>query len=170
MISYSDYVLSENPWAYWPLNDVSLFGLYGENQKIMDVTGNDRHLVSQPTDKVHFNLAFSIRPDVPNFPADSLPIRGISVDGKVTDTSLYAPLSEGTSLVYLPKAAEAHRSDVSPEATTVSHQLKRRKVRAEFLLNLPPLSAQNSGGNCSTVQYPIFVIGRNVFMGSNRIL
>lgn len=52
MISYSDYVLAQQPWAYWPLNDDSLT-VYNENHMVIDCSGNERHLTA---DNTRYNL------------------------------------------------------------------------------------------------------------------
>lgn len=94
MISYSDLVLAEKPWAYWPLNDVSVAHIYDENQYLIDVSGNNHHL---SIDKDHLGsvigqsvfvpgeiLSFDTPPSL--VPKDSLPIRGLKVLGSTLST------------------------------------------------------------------------------------
>lgn len=150
MSSYSDYVLAERPWAYWPLNDHSA-GLVGENQYLIDVSGNSRHLSASP------NIVFqSIISQNGSFPSDSIPIRGIKVNGSTANQG-FGFLGENTSL-YLSTGLDAHVNDVYPENTFISHQLFRKKIKAEFLIDGNILAAQQVG-SCSIGRYPIFNIG-----------
>lgn len=69
MISYSDYVLAQNPWGYWPLNDASLT-VYNETHQIIDCSGNERHLTASKTG-ISYKVAMGYN--------DSLPLEGVQV-------------------------------------------------------------------------------------------
>lgn len=158
MISYSDYILAEKPWAYWPMSDSSLFGMYTDAQKIIDVSGNERHLNVVSSDKVSFKVPFTSHASIPNFPSDAIPVRGISVNGSTASTPLNTLLTEGSSYLYLPSGLESHLNDVTLDVGFVSHQIRRRKVRFEFLLGLP-ISAVQENSSCSISQYPVLNVG-----------
>ena len=155
MISYSDYVLAEKPWAYWPMNDPSLYGMYNEPHSIIDVSGNGRHLTAGNNNTVGYKVTFTSGAESNLFPRDSLPIQGMSVNGSKSG-SFYSMMSESNA-IYLSTSTNAHINDVENELTyPYTHQLFRRKVRAEFLLDFPIPQTDYS---CSPNQYPILTIG-----------
>lgn len=78
MISYSDHILANKPYAYWRLNDSSL-AARDEDAFLLDCSGNERHLTRPAVRKDDFT-------HVMNFPAskegtlyDSLPVHGMKV-------------------------------------------------------------------------------------------
>ena len=71
MISYSDFVLSQKPWGYWPLSDPSL-EQYDELHYLIDCSGNKRNLIAEKTGityEVEMNATLH----------DLLPLKGITV-------------------------------------------------------------------------------------------
>jgi hypothetical protein len=142
VISYSDFILANRPWAYWPLNDPDL-GVYNETHLLMDVTGNERHL------SMSHNLTGEHAVSLPF--SDSVPIRGIRVGSNSSSSMPYC--TEDTSKIWL--ASGHHSNDVYPENPLVSHTEWMYRVRAEFLMSPPP---QASYG-CAPMMYPIIMIG-----------
>lgn len=143
MISYSDYVLANRPWAYWPLNDPDL-NVYNEAHLLMDVTGNERHLsmgYNIPSQQNGVSLAFN----------DSVPIRGIRA-GVSGSSSSMSSCHESSSRIWL--ASGDHTNDVSPEMIYSSHIIWSNRVRAEFLMTHPPQATYG----CTPMMYPILSI------------
>lgn len=99
MISYSDFVLAERPWAYWPLNDASTYGVYNENQYLIDVSGNNRHLTAIHSDKIQYQAAFNPGGS-PHFPSDSLPVRGLRILGDAGDHG-FSVIHEGSRIRFI---------------------------------------------------------------------
>lgn len=157
MISYSDYVLAERPWAYWPLNELRTAN---ETQDFLDISGNERHLHYRPLPigEVVTLHTFTHNPALPNFPSDSLPVRGLAVLGDNYESS--STVYESNGCVYLPTSTDAHLNDVQLDGIPfgMTHQLYRRKLRAEFIMGFPISIAFNRSG-CKNVKYPIFQIG-----------
>lgn len=73
MISYSDFILSQKPWGYWPLSDQSLTQ-YDEFHYLIDCSGNKRNL---KTEKTGITYEVGINPSL----HDLLPLKGITVSG-----------------------------------------------------------------------------------------
>lgn len=145
MISYSDYILANRPWAYWPLNDPKL-DIYNETRLLMDITGNERHL------SLSNHLIAGYTKALPFF--DSVPIRGIRA-GHVDADSVMPMCYENPSKIWL--ASGDHLNDVSPERTTVSHKKWEWRIRSEFLMSTVPIAMTN--GKCVPMMYPIIMVG-----------
>jgi hypothetical protein len=130
MISYSDYILANKPWAYWPLNDPSLVGIYNEDHLLMDCTGNERHL----TIKNGASAVYQIPMIGKN---DCLPVLGISIASSFS-VGDFSYISEGSSPIYFSKGQDAHVNDTQLEnqSYNVTHNLYRKKIRAEVLVTL----------------------------------
>lgn len=158
MISYSDYVLAERPWAYWPLNDPSLYYVSSDSQTLIDVSGNNRHLTAKHSDKIAYQRPIPTISNIPNFPSDSLPVRGLQIMGGADVTMSNIVSESGNGYVYLGSGLDAHSNDVIKENPYISHQLFRRKVRAEFLIGLPLAPAPQPSG-CGLSSYAILSIG-----------
>lgn len=169
MISYSDYILAEKPWAYWPLNDPSISGFYPTgSQTILDVSGNNRHLTETRSTQIKsFHNIFLTYTYTTNFngelyneatvPVDSLPIRGIEINNTVaSSTSTRNNLVDGPLYIN-----DYHDNDVTIERYTVSHKIYHNKIRCEFLLHLPQLNCKTSdrNPNCKPVKYPLLNVG-----------
>lgn len=156
MISYSDFVLAERPWAYWPLNDPLSFSTSGENQYFLDVSGNNRHLTARSANVFTYQSEFYHLDDKPNFPSDSLPVRSVRVLGNCDNFNRIA--AESDSYIFLESGTNVHINDIDEPNYYTSHQLFRRKVRGEFILGLPVASANPKTG-CGLSSYPILSIG-----------
>lgn len=149
MISYSDHVLSQKPWGYWPLNDVSL-SQYNENQMLIDCSGNQRNLTG-----VLSYLTCNV--NMPAILHDSLPLKGISVSGSINFGTF--PLE---SKVYY--SGGIHTNDVYAPLSSYSHNLWRKRLKAECL-------TQNGifmiGGLCITSTSAYHIVQKNYKSGSS---
>jgi hypothetical protein len=150
MISYSDYVLAERPWAYWPLSDPGL-NILNQSQYLLDISGNNRHLTAAYSNKLLFQQ------DMPVAFHDSIPMTGVRIDESRNDVPMSSSIGEG-SIIYLETGTNAHRNDVELEIIYGAHQLDRRRVRSEFIMLLPPRYANPPSG-CGISHYPILSIG-----------
>lgn len=122
MISYSDYVLSQRPWGYWPLNDNSLT-VYNEDHTIIDCSGNEKHLTAK-NERITYNV------QMPAHLHDSLPLTGVTVSPQSGFNSSSFP--DGF-LIY---GNHSHINDVGLEYTHgYNHYLWRKRRRIEMLNN-----------------------------------
>lgn len=121
MISYSDYVLAQKPWGYWPLNDNSLT-VYNEDHTIIDCSGNEKHLTAK-NERITYNV------QMPAHLHDSLPLTGVTVSPSEGFNSSSFPSG---FLIY---GYHSHINDVEPEYTGwgYSHYLWRKRRRIEML-------------------------------------
>ena len=107
MISYSDYVLAERPWAYWPLSDPGL-NILNQKQYLIDVSGNNRHLTAAYSNK----LIFQQNMNATGFPIyDSIPVTGIRIDESRNSVPMYYRITENQT-IYLETSFDAHLNDV----------------------------------------------------------
>lgn len=138
MISYSDYVLSQRPWGYWPLNDLGL-PQYNENQTIIDCSGNQNHLFGL----VNANIVYSVPMDASLH--DCIPLVGMSLNSTGNCIYLY------TGSFY---------NDVVREYTTISHTILRNRTRVEVLssncsFNVGCLTIKPTGAYLKSIKYTL---------------
>jgi hypothetical protein len=142
MISYSDYVLSTNPWAYWPLNDTGLTMYPNENHLMMDVSGKERHMTVLK-DSVSYLIPITGY-------YDALPLRGINAPTQTDLVKSIPPaLTEIDSRLWL---SSGKPMNDTPGFTNSKHDMWFDKVRAEWLMT-------PTGGG------PVLSVGRTVHVG-----
>ena len=139
MISYSDYVLSQRPWGYWPLNDLGL-PQYNENQTIIDCSGNQNHLLGL----LNANIVYSVPMDASLH--DSVPLVGMTLNS--TGSGIY--LNTGSFL-----------NDVVREYSSVSHIILKNRTRVEVIssncsFNIGCLTIKPTGAYLKSIKYILY--------------
>lgn len=139
MAFYSDYVLANRPFAYWPLNDDPIGGA-NVSQLLLDVSSDNNHLTAYRDDPLTLcygqQMKFS----------DCIPLRGMTTSQKSSPSlseagswqSIYYP---GNNHYYI--RWETYHSSYRNFAT----------IQMEFLMGIPPAAMLRSG--CVWHYYPI---------------
>jgi len=150
MLSYSDYILSYNPFGYWKLNDVNLNS--NNNIKLLDSSGQNHTLeLTNSITTINQCVYMKNEDDELNFLSDSLQMIGI---GAFPNNYIFNKEDRGYDF----------NNDHAFIHSLSTIKIAKKKIRCEFILKRDLFLFTNR-----EISYPILTIGNmTLILSSNK--